>query len=599
MSIFAGIYSRDHGPNGRSPRVKCIAAITSALSRRQDPVETYSGRRLFVARVDFSAFAESGLTRPPKGARGSSVVAVAGHPFLSETVEASTNRDVQIKTLSAALTHNDLNILNECDGTFALCKCELDSDTLILCTDHVGSRPLYYYVSDEYVYFSTALRVLESLPSIPKRIDLQAVAEGIAFSYPLGNRTPYKGIRVLENGQCLVADAESVYVRSYFRWDEVAPTNLSARDILDQAYERFTQAIRRRLQEQPDAVSLLSGGLDSRCIVTALHQLGAKVFALTWSSDGYLDGELAKTYASSLNIDHLVRPIPACPTWTDYAQAMQSLYWPTTAQPRQPRLIFSGDGGSVGVGYDYLTEEHVAWMRSGRRHRVVDYLVGRNAIPARYFQSSTGTILQEALQAGVESEFAAISSHDPGRDLHVFYMKNDQRRHLHRFFEDNDLSRIEYLLPFYDASFLKLLTSGPVDGYLRHRFYHEWMDRFPSVIKSVAWQTYPGHLQCPVPTTVSAASQWRKRRSDNFRGRNRQAFQDCARALLSHDFPSKYLKRTWLASALVLHALRLKSYTYAFEACNYLHSALANCDSPADWHEGEGVILREGVLTHH
>lgn len=579
MSIFAGIYSIDQGPTGRAPSARCMAAIREALSRRQDPVEVYSSNRFFIAKADFLAFEQAGFVRPDDGNPVTPVVALAGHPFLSATVEPNTRRDVQIRTISDALVRDDYSIMNECNGTYALCHFNSASATMVLCTDHVGSRPLYYHIGTHYVYFSTALRVLEALVAVPKRLDLQAAAEGIAFSYPLGDRTAYKDIKVLENGQYLVADRRGVQVRNYFRWDDIAPTASTPKELLDQAYDTFVTAIRHRLLDQPDVVALLSGGLDSRCIVTALHHLNSKVFAVTWASDGYLDGALATAYARALSLHHVVRTIPACPTWRDYARAMQSLRWSGTAQPQRPRLVFSGDGGSVGVGYDYLTEEHITWMRAGQRRKVVDYLMSRNVMPSRFLKANVDQSLRDAFRHGIESEFAAIHSHDPGRDLHIFYMKNDQRRHLHQFFEDNDISRIEYLLPFYDAAFLKLTMTGCVDNYLRHYFYHAWLDRFPSIIKSVAWQTYPGHLDCPIPLNVRATSQWNKRRADHFRGKNRQAFRQCARALFSQTFPSTYMKRTRLALALLFHGLRLRPYAYVFEACNYLHATCLKCDA--------------------
>ena len=37
-------------------------------------------------------------------------------------------------------------------------------------------------------------------------------------------------------------------------------------------------------------------------------------------------------------------------------------------------------------------------------------------------------------------------------------------------------------MPFYDGSFLETIISGPIDAFLRHRFYHQWLKRFPREI---------------------------------------------------------------------------------------------------------------------
>ena len=139
-----------------------------------------------------------------------------------------------------------------------------------------------------------ALRVLESMQQITKRIDVQGMAEQIGIGFPLADRTPYADIRVLEAGQDLVCENGHVRCSRYFHWDAIPPTQLTVDQLLDQAYEVFRAAVARRSADQPDAVATLSGGLDSRCIVTALHTLRKEIYALTWYAPGYVDGKLAQ-----------------------------------------------------------------------------------------------------------------------------------------------------------------------------------------------------------------------------------------------------------------------------------------------------------------
>ena len=40
-----------------------------------------------------------------------------------------------------------------------------------------------------------------------------------------------------------------------------------------------------------------------------------------------------------------------------------------------------------------------------------------------------------------------------GSRLHLFLMFNDQRRHLADFYENIDLGRLEFQLPFFDGDF--------------------------------------------------------------------------------------------------------------------------------------------------
>ena len=288
---------------------------------------------------------------------------------------------------------------------------------------------------------------------------------------------------------------------------------------------------------------------------------------VTWAADGYLDARLAKEYAKAISVKHVVRPIPASPSWDDHFRCLQDLNWPGTQGPSRPDLVFSGDGGSVGVGYDYLSAERIGWMRTGQVERFVEFFLSRHKLPGTFMRQSAYQRMTEAVCDGVRSELTAIHSCEPGRDLHIFYLRNDQRRHLYPLYENIDTCRVEYLLPFYDGQFMELLASGPVDVFLQHNFYHQWLTRFPQVIMSVPWQTYPGHLPCPVKSNIVGRSQWKKRRKDLFAGKYRDEFWRCARALVGRFFPSPLFSRGRVATAWILHALRIRSYGYVFEAC--------------------------------
>ncbi len=589
MSIFAGIYSIKQGLPGEAVDQKCIDSIMRSISRSEHHIETWSDDRFFLAKVDIGAFSESAFNVPESGPV-SSVATLAGHPFISAGRESSVSRQTHLDVIQSELDAGNTSVLRDCYGTFALCHYHSPDHRLLLSTDRFGSRPLFYHVGKEHIYFSTALRVLEKIRAVPKRIDVQGLAESMAISFPLADRTTYTDIKVLESGQYLVCRAGSVSIDSHFHWDDVAPTHLSSDELLVHAYETFSAAVLRRSSGLTSVAAELSGGLDSRCIVTLLHSLSKKVFVVTWATNGYIDHVLAQQFASVLELNQILRNIPQYPATTDLMRGVQNLTWPGVDNPPDARLVFSGDGGSVGVGYDYLTDERVGWMRSGQVDRMIDFLLAKHTLPRRFIVEPMYRRLHDALIDGISTEIKRNHSSDPGRDLHLYYMKNDQRRHLHTFWENIDLHGVEYALPFYDGQFSELLVSGPVDAFLRHEFYHRWLDRFPAVIKSVAWQTYPGHLECPVPTSASGLIQWDNRRSDLFRGNHRRAFWQCVGTFLRGNIPCSAIRPLPVMAAMALHATRLRSYGYLFKVCNQLCDVRAKCNGDPAFSESFSPI---------
>jgi asparagine synthase (glutamine-hydrolysing) len=573
MSLFAGIY-RLNEHDGPPLDPSSIETIKRVISRANDPVTTFSDARLFLAKVDIGAFPERAFNNGEEQC----VATVAGSPLLNPSRDAVNSRSRDLLEICKELNRGNTNILRNCQGTYALCHYRPSDGLLTLATDKVGVRPLYFYPGKDYLYFSTSLRVLEALAAVPKRMDVQGVAESVVFGYPLADRTPYADIKVLFNGECLVCDGGTVRRTCYFRWDEIGPTRFTLNELLDCAYDKFVQAVAYRSIDQVSVASNLSGGLDSRCVVTALHSLGKEVYAVTWAADGYLDAPLAREYAKALGIKQIVRCIPALPSWKDLLKCLKQLEWTGEESAPQGKLVFSGDGGSVGVGYEYVTSEQIGWMRSGQQSRFIEFLLKQHSLPRSFMHEAIYRDLQDALRDNLKTELDSIHSHDGGRDLHIFLMQNDQRRHLYPLYENIDTCRVEYLVPFYDGCFLELLTSAPVDIFMEHSFYHHWLDSFPPVLKSVAWQTYPGHLPCPVKLTVSGRTQWDKKRADLFRGKNQEAFLRCAQALVRTNFPSPFFERLRLCGAILLHGLHVSCYSYAFDACVQFYDTYSKCD---------------------
>ncbi len=578
MSFFAGVFARRQGNEDPLVPRAVIETITRSISRADDEAVTYEAPGFFLAKVDTGVFPTPAWLVPAEGA-GSCFAALAGHPFLEDDAGGSEDRGVQLEHLATAIAEGRNEILRRCQGMFAFCYFDPEKRTLVLAADKLCNRPLYVCIGEDYVFFSTALRVLEALEEVPKRMDVQGMAEQMALGFPLADRTPYADIKLLHAAEMLACEGGAVRRERYFRWDEIPPTELSMEELLSQTYERFRFAVERRCLGEDWAVATLSGGLDSRCCVTVLKEcLQKRVYTASFAPPGQLDGPLAVEFARVLGVANFVRPMPIGPTFREWARLQMDFHWPDEgSDPPQTHRIMRGDGGSVGLGHDYLTKERVELLRQGRQDEVVRQLAAAHRLPTGFMRPSAYPVMEQAIRNGLAAEFQNIRCADRGRDLHVFYLHNDQRRHMHRYFENMDLHRFEHVEPFYDGGFLELVVSGPIDAFLRHKFYHEWLDRFPPVIKSVAWQTYPGHVPCPVKTSVSARTQWQRRRRDAYSGRHREAFWRCADALPRRDFPRSFFNRPRLLAALILHGLRLRPYGWVFSHCAELQSVYSKC----------------------
>ena len=121
-------------------------------------------------------------------------------------------------------------------------------------------------------------------------------------------------------------------------------------------------------------------------------------------------------------------------------------------------------------------------------------------------------------------------------------------------------------LRLFDADLIELVASMPVDYGVRHRLYNAALAHFPRVIKSVAWQTYPGHEPCPIPMPSDAVDQWAGRGRDIERRSRRAGIVRAATRLARSDgFPASVLDRRYVGAAGLLHWLGRDDYSYVLD----------------------------------
>jgi hypothetical protein len=173
----------------------------------------------------------------------------------------------------------------------------------------------------------------------------------------------------------------------------------------------------------------------------------------------------------------------------------------------------------------------------------------------------------EIPRQGIREELERLDCADRGRAFHLFVMLNDQRRHLASFFENIDVDRLEFHLPFFDADFLEPILSSPIDGFLKHEFYMKWLEYFPPVTTSQPWQAYPGHVPCSLPVSQELRYQWGDRLyPDDFYKQAREALvRDTRIRLQSPEFPSTVISKRRLQIASWLTRFGIRNYDYLLE----------------------------------
>jgi hypothetical protein len=251
---------------------------------------------------------------------------------------------------------------------------------------------------------------------------------------------------------------------------------------------------------------------------------------------------------------------------------------PTVAE--RPAIVWSGNGGSVSLGHIYLTRAMVDLARSGNLDAALRLYrqACASEVPQRLLRPEVRDALPRIAHEGLVQEMADLHSSDVGRALYLFLMLNDQRRHTAEHFEEIDLNRLEYHLPFFDSDFVASVLRVPIDACLEHGFYMQWLRLFPEVVLSVPWQAYPGHEPCPLPIRTDLVNQWEAAEIGRVReAKRRDLLSQATQMLSASDFPEALLKKRSLRMAALIYRLGIRDVGHIIGAAHVYYRYWAQC----------------------
>jgi asparagine synthase (glutamine-hydrolysing) len=187
--------------------------------------------------------------------------------------------DVEIVT--AAFEYWSEDCFAKLIGDWALVIWEPRDRSLILATDPIGTRHLYYSLDKNQVTWSTILDPLVLLAGKTFALCEEYIAGWFSF-FPATHLTPYVGIDSVPPSSSVLLRPEKHTIRKYWDFD---PGN-QIRYRTDGEYEEhfravFVEAVRRRLRSDSPILAELSGGMDSSSIVCMADTIIARGTAET------------------------------------------------------------------------------------------------------------------------------------------------------------------------------------------------------------------------------------------------------------------------------------------------------------------------------
>ncbi len=161
------------------------------------------------------------------------------------------------------------SFIRQLNGSFAIAIYDTCDHRLHLYTDRFLSRPIFYWQKEGDFAFASSVRSLLSLDGVGLKYDPIAVSEFFAFEKVISDRTLFSDIKRLPPAAHVVLTNGKLDINRYFKFDPSAKTEFSSwKEASFKLKDILKKAVEKRTSDQCGVGILLSGGLDSRFILS-------------------------------------------------------------------------------------------------------------------------------------------------------------------------------------------------------------------------------------------------------------------------------------------------------------------------------------------
>lgn len=370
------------------------------------------------------------------------------------------------------------------DGAYGLALLDTTRRQLIVATDAIGSYPLYWATTDDGLAFGSELGAVLRDRQVQKQLDPAAVADYLAFGFPLGVKTLAAGAELVPPGSIATYDWNNG-ARSVSRYTHIAeafqPWDGDRADYLDALVDGFRRSMTRALSGDVSFGLSLSGGLDSRALLSAVDGHAPAVDTYTLGVKGCADEVIARNLAHIAGVRHtffelddryLQAFLPNLERLVELTDGMYLSHGLTEMlalgflSSTRFSVLLRGHGGELAktdLAWPLHTDDQVAGFTS--RSELVPYLLARaNYISphldlAALFTDAWHALVQGRAAESLEHSIAGVAL-APSELCSYLYLTEHHRRvttaSLAVFRQ-----AVEVRLPFVDPVFLRVLFRGP------------------------------------------------------------------------------------------------------------------------------------------
>lgn len=268
------------------------------------------------------------------------------------------------------------NCVERFRGMFAFAVADWRRRVIFLARDHLGIKPLYYFVNERRAAFASELQALRVLSDFPSDLDLRALDQYLFLGYIPAPRTVFKGVSKLPPASRMLVylDGRTEGPEQYWHLEYRPERGKSAEQWAEELESVIRESVKAHLVADVPFGAFLSGGMDSSLIVGMMAEemtQPVKAFTIAFDEEEFSELAYARQVAERWGVEHhveVVRPdaLAVLPSLVrHYGEPFgDSSAVPTHYVSRLARrfvvMVLSGDGGDEAfAGYN----RYQGWLR--------------------------------------------------------------------------------------------------------------------------------------------------------------------------------------------------------------------------------------------
>jgi len=194
--------------------------------------------------------------------------------------------------------------INNLKGIFIILVLDEGNSRYQLFSSRNGLYDTYYLEGDDYLIASSSLEAILKFPGIIPEIDPVAIIQHSIFDYPLGEKTLFSNVRMLNPSSSLTYNLESTTLLKYFDYLPLLKQNnkITWKETYALTPARFNEAVDLLIEGKEKICASLTSGFDSRTNLSRLYSSGKDILFYSWGIPGSIEIQIPQLIAKKTGI---------------------------------------------------------------------------------------------------------------------------------------------------------------------------------------------------------------------------------------------------------------------------------------------------------